>query len=492
MSLDTIIKIVFNQLRKKWGRTLLSALGIMIGVWAILSTVSLSQGLSDKVIVAVNSQSLVRLVQFYKTTPQIKSFEDLTVDTQFISERYSSLKNTAESIPEVTSYNPSDTMSIYLHHEGFSPKCVDSNVEQIILAESGEEDKANEQQAILDDQCYSIGTLLQPFDLFLANNSSNWYGSQKEPQAGEIALCYQCDAENPLNEALGADIPEDLIGKTVTLEYSAAPTSTEAGNEVDLTNAAVSTSNIKQSVPREYTITGVYDDRQESLDLASTFLNSFAYLNYSEYVKALEQNDDTINTGNVGYIEFNAFIDSFEDLDEVVETIRDKDFLVISVGQILTSSIKTAFLVLTIALGIFAAIALIAAVFGIINVMTISVLERQKEIGILKSLGSSNGDIFWIFLLESMILGFLGWIFGVLLTWGTNAGISGIFNTFLLNNSEIKDNLATLNITDFNLVIPWYILALTLALAVIFTTLSGLVPSWNAAKQNPTEVLRSE
>lgn len=491
MSLDTIIKLVFTQLRKKWGRTLLSALGIMIGVWAILSTVSLSQGLSDKVITAVNSQSLVRLVQFYKTSPQIESFQDLTVDTQFISERYSTLEEAAQSIDSVTSYNPSDTMAVYIHSENTTPRCVDSNINEVISSEEGNYTAQETAKQELED-CYELSTLLQPFDLFLANNSSNWYGSKEEPGENEIVVCFECDGAAPLGESLGASKPEDLVGKKITLEYSSAPTSTEAGSEVDLVNAAVATSTIKQSVPREYTITGVYDDRETSLDLASTFLNNFAYLNYSEYIKALQQNDENINVGNVGYIELNAFLESFEDLDNVVDQLRDKDFLVISLGQILTSSIETAFLVLTIALSIFAAIALIAAVFGIINVMTISVLERQKEIGILKSLGSSGRDIFWIFLLESMLLGFLGWIFGVLLTWGTNAGIGSIFNNVLLSNEEIKDNLATLNITDFNLIIPWEILLLTLALAVIFTTLSGLIPSWNASRQNPTEVLRSE
>ena len=73
MSFLTLLTLVWRQLISKWGRTLISALGIMVGVWAILLTVSLSQGLSEKLITAVNSQTLSRTVQFYKASDGSKS-----------------------------------------------------------------------------------------------------------------------------------------------------------------------------------------------------------------------------------------------------------------------------------------------------------------------------------------------------------------------------------------------------------------------------------
>jgi putative ABC transport system permease protein len=124
--------------------------------------------------------------------------------------------------------------------------------------------------------------------------------------------------------------------------------------------------------------------------------------------------------------------------------------------------------------------------------MTISVLERQKEIGILKSLGSRNLDIFYLFLTESAILGLIGWFLGTALSLFFGFLISQGFRFFIDNNSEWKSNLEVLNIDSFSPTFPFWLLLGTLALSLIFTILSGVFPAIKAARQNPVEVLRSE
>ncbi|NJL96768.1 ABC transporter permease [Candidatus Gracilibacteria bacterium] len=207
---------------------------------------------------------------------------------------------------------------------------------------------------------------------------------------------------------------------------------------------------------------------------------------------AIEFRGKNIDPDDFGYIELNVFIDDFTNLQSVIDYFKDKNYLVISTGEILANSIKTSFTVISIVLGIFAAIALFASVFGIVNVMIISVLERQKEIGILKALGARSNDIFNIFLFESIFLGVLGWLFGWLLTLIVTKILSTAFDRLLLTNNSIQANLESFNITSFDLPIPLFILIITFFLAVIFTLLSGLYPAIQAARQNPVDTLRSE
>jgi putative ABC transport system permease protein len=172
--------------------------------------------------------------------------------------------------------------------------------------------------------------------------------------------------------------------------------------------------------------------------------------------------------------------------------LRGDGFFTFSLAEVLIGSVQAAFNVLTIVLSGFGFIALVASIFGIVNVMTISVLERRKEIGVLKSLGARDMDIFKIFFLESAVLGFIGWLGGTLLGLFGGFLISTIFKAFINSNSDWKKNLEGLNIDNFSPSFPWWLLLGTLAVALFFTTLSGIFPAIRAGRQNPVEVLRSE
>jgi len=137
-------------------------------------------------------------------------------------------------------------------------------------------------------------------------------------------------------------------------------------------------------------------------------------------------------------------------------------------------------------------IILIASLFGIVAIMTISVLERRKEIGILKAMGATDGSIFLLFLAESIFLGLFGWVLGTLAFYASSWLIQQAFARFVLSNTEWKANLANFNIYDFYPIAPWWLLVSTLTVAVFFTTLSGIYPALKAARQNPVEVLRTE
>jgi putative ABC transport system permease protein len=125
---------------------------------------------------------------------------------------------------------------------------------------------------------------------------------------------------------------------------------------------------------------------------------------------------------------------------------------------------------------IIASISIIVGAIGIANTMTTSVLERKKEIGIMKAVGAKNSQIFFQFLIESGTLGLVGGMLGII--FGMVAALAGIYalNAFLGSTISM----------DFNLFLIFGALAGTFAIG----SLSGIIPAMNAAKQNPVEALR--
>ncbi len=123
-----------------------------------------------------------------------------------------------------------------------------------------------------------------------------------------------------------------------------------------------------------------------------------------------------------------------------------------------------------------ASISILVGALGIINTMTTSVLERVKEIGIMKAIGAKNSDIFFQFFIEAGLLGLIGGIvgtsFGILIGF---LGVNGI-NSFLGTSTAFKLN--------FLLIIG------TLLGSFVIGSISGIAPAMKAARMNPVEALR--
>ena len=137
--------------------------------------------------------------------------------------------------------------------------------------------------------------------------------------------------------------------------------------------------------------------------------------------------------------------------------------------------------ILTIMVGVFGLITVIASVFGIVNTQYISVLERTREIGLMKALGISRNEVSYLFMLEATWIGFLGGAIGVIV--GTILGIA--INPMLTKKLELG--------TGNSLLIyrPLQMIALIVALMLV-ATIAGLLPSRKAAKLDPIDALRTE
>ncbi len=162
-----------------------------------------------------------------------------------------------------------------------------------------------------------------------------------------------------------------------------------------------------------------------------------------------------------------------EDEDREAAKITYTDYI-----GIMMSSISTIINAITYVLIAFVAISLIVSSIMIAIITYISVLERTKEIGILRSIGASKRDVSRVFNAETLIEGFVSGGIGVLVTVVLNIPINAIIKHF----SGLK-NIAAL---------PVNAAVILVLISVVLTMLAGLVPSRMAAKRDPVEALRSE
>lgn len=126
---------------------------------------------------------------------------------------------------------------------------------------------------------------------------------------------------------------------------------------------------------------------------------------------------------------------------------------------------------------IIASISMFVGAVGIINTMFTSVMERRKEIGIMKSIGAKNSDIFYLFLIESGLLGVVGGILGVIFgSLVAIAGTTGLGTALGINVSP------SISIT---------MIIIALISSFILGAISGIIPAMQAAKMNPVDALRS-
>lgn len=166
-------------------------------------------------------------------------------------------------------------------------------------------------------------------------------------------------------------------------------------------------------------------------------------------------------------------LDDSRDVDEDNRDYRvsTPEELLATIGTVL--NIITGFLI-----GV-AAISLLVGGIGITNTMYTSVLERRKEIGILKSVGAQNSDVLAIFTIEAGLLGLVGGVIGVII------GI--IFSKGL---EFIAVNILAASILQVSM--PIYLVVGVLSFSFVIGCFSGLWPSWQATKISPVEALRYE
>jgi putative ABC transport system permease protein len=128
-------------------------------------------------------------------------------------------------------------------------------------------------------------------------------------------------------------------------------------------------------------------------------------------------------------------------------------------------------------------IALITASLGIVNTMVMAIMERRREIGVLRSLGATEGDIRLLFLFETGLIGFVGSIAGIILGWLVSRLCSAIVRAIMVDQGVAEIELFAL---------PWWLIGLALLFGLVISVLAGAYPAARAARVDPMEALRVE
>ena len=148
-----------------------------------------------------------------------------------------------------------------------------------------------------------------------------------------------------------------------------------------------------------------------------------------------------------------------------------------------SQSLRTFFKVLDLFLLIFGSLALAVASIGIVNTLVMAILERRREIGIMKAIGASDGDVKKLFFAEAGAMGILGGIAGVGLGWAIGRIINFATNIYLRRESLTPDNFWS---------VPWWLVVLAIGFSLLVSLVSGLYPAGRAAKLDPVQALRYE
>lgn len=195
--------------------------------------------------------------------------------------------------------------------------------------------------------------------------------------------------------------------------------------------------------------------------------------------------DKTINTFDSLVIKvkdedaLNTTLEKIETKLKMVRHVTDKtkDFSVSSNKQ-MQATMSSAMNTMSLFLLAIAGISLLVGAIGVANTMFTSVLEKTKEIGIMKAIGARNRDILMIFLMNSSLIGFVGGLFGIML--GTV--LSGTLLT-ALGSSPLTRGGTFVSVSS---------IVLSLSVSVIVGVIAGLIPAYQASKLKPVDALRYE
>lgn len=214
---------------------------------------------------------------------------------------------------------------------------------------------------------------------------------------------------------------------------------------------------------KELTIHAVIDSGKSSELFASDKL--FSSLGFSDYsqIKVVVNDKSHINEVRK-QIESQAFTTSSpaDTLDQINQVFSLLNLVLIGAGGI----------------------GMIIAILGMFNTLTISLLERTKEIGLLISLGARQRDIRRLFIFEAIILSVSGALIGMLLAWGLGLGVN-TYATSLANSRGVTDTFSLFSI-------PYWLTLAVILFATIIALLVVAFPARRAAKISPVVALRRE
>ncbi len=295
-----------------------------------------------------------------------------------------------------------------------------------------------------------------------------------------------------LDETKVSELAAPLLGKELTMRYAQreAPQSNTSLNPQkrvsplggdDLSSAAYSVVSREQKLK----IVGVADLDPESMR-GPTRARVFLPLRLAESLHVMQPTDlreiSRAASDQPVYSSVSVRVKNPSGVQTVEDAIKKMGFNTFSILDA-SRSIQQFFKVLDVFLGIFGSLALAVAFIGIVNTLVMAILERRREIGIMKAIGASDGDVRSLFFAEAGAMGILGGIVGVALGWAIGQVINLGTNVYLKRQSFPPEHFWS---------VPWWLVAFAILFSFLVSLAAGLYPAGRAARLDPVQALRYE
>lgn len=208
-----------------------------------------------------------------------------------------------------------------------------------------------------------------------------------------------------------------------------------------------------------------------------------------EQVKVLNEwsQGRRINYNKEGYSQVVVKVQDVEQVLDISEQITELGFQAFT-PQSFVQGINNFYVILQFIFGGVGAIALLVAAIGIANTMAMSILERTREIGLMKAVGATNRDVLAIFLGEAAGIGFIGGLGGVIIGWLAGQGLNVIAIVYLANQAGQQGG-APPSIAVYT---PVWLPIFALVFSTIIGMVSGFYPALRAATMIPVMALKYE
>jgi putative ABC transport system permease protein len=398
--------LAVRNLRRRGIRSWLTLLGVVVGIIAVVSLISLGDGLK----LAVNSQF------------GISSIEIITVQAGGMS-----------------GYGPPGS--------GVVNPLTESDAEAIEK---------------LDKVQYTIPRRIETFGIEHNNKLIIGYGTDVPNGEKEKAMYETLDVE-----VLSGRLLQDGDTNKVVIGYDMA---NPDKNGFDKAIAVGDSISIHE---KDYRVVGILKKK------GSFILDKIILMKTDEMKNLLDLGED-VDIIAVKVISKDLVTQAKEDIEKLLRNRRDvkigqEDFEV-STPEAALSTVNSILTGVQIFIALIASISIFIGAVGIVNTMTTSVLERTKEIGIMKAIGAKNSDIFFQFFIEAGMLGMVGGLIGV--SFGLLIGFVGIqgINAFIGSQNPFE--------------ISWALVTITLVGSFLIGSVAGIAPAMKAANMNPVEALR--
>ena len=273
-----------------------------------------------------------------------------------------------------------------------------------------------------------------------------------------------------------AELAKPLLGKELTMRYAertTPPSSTVSGD-----NSAYSVVSRQQTLK----IVGVTDLDPDSMRGAAR-ARVFLPLQLAQALHVMQSGPrDASSTGALTYSSLSVRVKDPNQVPAVEDAIKKMGFSAFSIVDA-TRSMRQFFAVLDGFLAIFGSLALAVASIGIVNTLVMAILERRREIGIMKALGASDADVRGLFFAEAGAMGLVGGATGVTLGW-----IIGLLINFGTNIYLRRQHFPPAQVWS----VPLWLVLGAIMFSIVVSLLSGLYPAARAARLDPVQALRYE